>query len=151
GKIEVRTLVAITMVALMATSPDFTRKASHHHPYACWGFEGPAPKPTPPSDHTPLRRRCASQRPKLALTLGVAGDRERLLPAQKAHPASTLRGSSIAATFCQGMVSVGLISAAAMCAERSAYRPDAVMVSRLARGPLDALRSFAGRRVSLNG
>ncbi len=29
---EVRTLVAITMVALMATSPAFTRKASHHHP-----------------------------------------------------------------------------------------------------------------------
>src|SRR6266566_2677613 len=27
------------------------------------------------------------------------------------------------------------ISAAAMCAERSAYRPDAVMVSRLAGGP----------------
>jgi hypothetical protein len=32
GSIEVRTLVAITMVALMATSPAFTRKASHHHP-----------------------------------------------------------------------------------------------------------------------
>ena len=25
----------------------------------CWGFEGPAPKPTPPSDHIPLERRCA--------------------------------------------------------------------------------------------
>jgi hypothetical protein len=32
GGFEVRTLVAITMVALMATSPAFTRKASHHHP-----------------------------------------------------------------------------------------------------------------------
>jgi hypothetical protein len=40
---------------------------------------------------------------------------------------------------------------AAMCAERSTYRPDAVMVSRLAGGPPDALRSFAGRRVLLNG
>src|SRR6202022_2991672 len=31
------------------------------------------------------------------------------------------------------------------------YRPGAVTVSRLAGGPPDALRSFAGRRVSLNG
>ena len=41
--------------------------------------------------------------------------------------------------------------AAAMCAERLTYRPDAVMVSRLAGGPPDALRSFAERCVSLNG
>jgi protein-L-isoaspartate(D-aspartate) O-methyltransferase len=40
---------------------------------------------------------------------------------------------------------------AAMCAERSTYRPDAVMVSGLAEGPPDALGSFAGCRVSLNG
>src|SRR5713226_2604089 len=32
GRIEMRTLVAITMVALMATSPAFARRASHHHP-----------------------------------------------------------------------------------------------------------------------
>jgi hypothetical protein len=31
------------------------------------------------------------------------------------------------------------------------HRPDAVMVLRLAGGPPDALRSFAGRRVSFNG
>jgi hypothetical protein len=30
----------------------------------CWGFEGPAREiPTPPSDHTPLRRRCAFRVP----------------------------------------------------------------------------------------
>jgi protein-L-isoaspartate(D-aspartate) O-methyltransferase len=39
----------------------------------------------------------------------------------------------------------------AMCAERSTYRPDAIMISRLAGGPPDALRSFAGRRVSPSG
>jgi hypothetical protein len=39
---------------------------------------------------------------------------------------------------------------AAMCAERSTYRADAVMV-QYSLGPPDALRSFAGRRVSFNG